>query len=297
MSPISNETSPDERLRWLAEQLNSKRQPVIVDIGANRIETPTYDRLKNLGLCEVVGFEPQTDPLNALMATHGANERYLPHALGNGEEITFREYRESGLSSAFQIDHASLAYLGRSRRAVKLVQETPMATQRLDDLADISHVDVLKIDVQGSEAAIIANGTNKLANAIAVIVEIRFFPLYNDEPLFDAVAGQILELGLAFHKFLFVKSTSIANSQAARMRTRRLKNQAIDGDAVFIADLRQPDRVDDARLKHLALIADAVLSSVDLCVHCIDLLAARGAVPPETAARYVDRLPREFRRD
>ena len=57
-----------------------------------------------------------------------------------------------------------------------------MKTRRLDDIDEIDALDLIKIDTQGAEAIIMSNGAKKLANVVAAITEIRFFPMYEDEP-------------------------------------------------------------------------------------------------------------------
>ncbi|MEM7489227.1 MAG: hypothetical protein AAF390_08905, partial [Pseudomonadota bacterium] len=101
---------------------------------------------------------------------------------------------------------------------------------------------------------------------------------------------------LRFHKFLFVKNQMIAHSRRDRVRPRAMASQALDGDAVFVRDLRAPEAVSDARLKALALLADAVFASHDLVLHVLDLLAARGAVAADLIDRYLAALPDGLRK-
>ena len=82
---------------------------------------------------------------------------------------------------------------------------------------------------------------------------------------------------LMMHKFLHLKGLSLRGGLNTGLHKRRHRNQLIDGDAAFIRDLTDPEDVPDETLKHLAILADAVLESFDLAVRCLDLLIARGA--------------------
>ena len=210
--------------------------------------------------------------------------------------MTLNIYQEGGLTSVHELDRESIGFLGRSKRAARLRKQVPIVTRRLDDIEGITNIDLLKIDVQGAEAMIFDAGKDKLKDAVAVVTELRFYPLYRDEMLQDAQISRLAKFGLMFHKMLFVKSKMIANSQADRLRQRVLRTQAIDGDAVFIKDLRNPDAVSDQQLGHLALLADAVFGSYDLSLRCIDMLAGRGKVATILAAQYVEYLPTEVTR-
>jgi hypothetical protein len=75
-----------------------------------------------------------------------------------------------------------------------------------------------------------------------------------------------------------------------------MQSQLVDGDAVYIRSLEAPEGWSDDQLGHLALAADSVFGSPDLTLMCLDLLAARGAVPRGAPRRYADRLPDAWRR-
>lgn len=287
-----------DELRWqyLADHLGLERQTDVVDIGANPLDDPPYKKLLDARLCRVHGFEPQPEAFAELQKVKTPLETYYECAVGDGKEHTLNIYNQSGLSSVFDLDMESIEFLGRSKRAGKLREQVPLTTMRLDDIKGIKNIDLLKIDVQGAEAMIFDSGKSKLKTAVAVVTELRFYPLYYKELLLDAQISRLAKFGLMFHKFLFVKSKMISNSQSDRLRPRMLHTQAIDGDAVFIKDLRKPDEVSNTQLRHLALLADAVFGSFDLTLHCIDLLAARRKVSGSLAANYVDYLPAEVKR-
>ena len=285
--------------RWelLSQCVPSKRSTHVVDIGANPLEVPSYQSLLDAKLCTVFGFEPQEDAYKELQDSKSANEVYFPTALGSGRKETLNVYASSGLSSLYKLDARTTELLGRSQRGATLVEAVEMKTRRLDDIDEIDALDLIKIDTQGAEAIIMSNGAKKLANVVAAITEIRFFPMYEDEPPFDDQIKLLRGFGLYFHKILFTKSAMVQSSRGGQLKKRRLRTQLLDGDGVFIKDLRDPDAISDEQLSHLAIIADAMLQSYDVTLRCLDILAARRLVIEKEIDAYLDLLPSAVKRD
>lgn len=288
---------PTNRHRWhcLMNAFGVEANPIVVDIGSNPLDTAPYAALLEEGLCHVCGFEPQIDAFEELQTEAGPNEKYLPWAIADGRPHKLRIYRQSGLTSLFELDPGSVTFLGRASGPATLIEEKPMETHRLDDLDDIHRIDLLKVDVQGAEAMIIKNGRSKLSEAMAVITELRFFPLYREEPGLHAQIAGLEGLGFRFHKMLFTKTQMIRNSQRTRLKRRQVASQALDGDVVFVRDLRDPSSVSSVQLKRLALLADSVFESYDLALHCLDILVERGDISPDWPAGYVSLLPETAR--
>jgi hypothetical protein len=76
----------------------------------------------------------------------------------------------------------------------------------------------------------------------------------------------------------------------------RMRDQMIDGDAVYLRNLDRLPDCDAEALKHLCIMASAVFESHALVLHVLDLLVARGAVDAGLPAAYVDALPASLRR-
>lgn len=289
-------TLNEERWQYLKNRLPLGRPTNVLDIGANPLEEPAYKPLMAAGHARVHGFEPQPEAFAALEAEKGPMEVYYPHAVGDGRPVEFHIYAQSGLSSTLTLDEGSLKFLGRSRRAAQLKSAMTVDTKRLDEIKALPQADLLKIDVQGAEAQIMEHGPETLKNVMAVITELRFYPLYSEEGRTDRQLKTLGDMGLIFHKHLFVKSKMIENSRGHRLRKRLLRTQAIDGDAVFVRDLREPEGVASEQIAHLAMLADAVFQSYDLAVHCMDILVVRGELEDSVIDGYVDRMPPSFTR-
>src|SRR5262249_34612530 len=69
----------------LFDLLRPQRLTAVVDIGASPIDgEPPYKPMLDAGLCTLTGFEPQPEALAELNRRKGANETYLPYAVGDG---------------------------------------------------------------------------------------------------------------------------------------------------------------------------------------------------------------------
>lgn len=297
MSDASSSRRFNDPTSLLLARLDTKRLTRIVDVGANPLSPPPYDQLLKQGGCEVWGFEPHPEAFAELQKTKTARETYFPYAIGDGSDEILHIYRESGLTSIFKPYQGALRFLGRSKRNIELIEEVPLQTKRLDDLEDVTDFDVLKIDVQGAELKVFQGAREKLAQAVVVIPEIRFYQLYEDEPMLGGVDIELRRQGFQLHKFMFEKQKVIPNSQIDQLKRTEHRNQVIDGDGVYVRDLGQVDLYSDDQLKHLAIAATAVFESYDLALFCLDELVKRGAVAASLPADYVAVLPKAGRKE
>ncbi len=277
------------RVKALVALLQPERRTRVIEVGANPVNSNPYGGLLLLGLCEVWGFEPEERAFARLTAKPG--ETYLPYAVGDGSTGTFYVCRVPSLSSLLPPDPRTTGFFARLA-APTLVEATfPVKTVRIDDLDEVPEFDLLKIDVQGGELQVFDGAREKLRQVAAVITEVAFVPLYVGQPLLDAQMAALREAGLDFHKFLFTKGFSLRGGLNGELDKRRHDNQLLDGDAVFIRSLRFAEDIGSEKLKHLAILADAVFESFDVALRCLDHLVARGQVDAGRALTYAQALP------
>lgn len=283
------------RSAWLRETLQAERLTHVVDVGANPIEEVPYAPLLKAGGCRLTGFEPQTEAFEKLQNIKGPNETYFPFAVGDGETQMLNLMQNGAMTSFFAGKTASTQYLQRFGRPLRIRDTVELETVALDQADAVASFDLLKIDIQGGEVIVFEGAAQKLQSAVAVIPEVRFYQLYDGEPMFSGVDADLRARGFALHKFLFSKALMLPTSQVKGMRPRAHRNQLIDGDAVYIRDLAEPDTYSDEDLKHLAILADGVWYSFDLVVRALDMLVGRGAVTADAPAAYVQHLPQAMR--
>ena len=274
----------------LAEILAPARPTAIVDVGANPIDgDPPYKAMLAAGLCEVTGFEPQTDALARLEKAKGPRERYLPYALGDGSARTLHVCELEGMTSLLVPDPARLALFNLFPIWGSVKQQIPVTTRKLDDIAQITQLDFLKMDVQGAEREVLAHGRTKLADTVVIQTEVSFVPLYQGQPVFGEIDLALRELGFLPHCVTGTKIWPIAPMVVGDTPNRGIR-QLLETDMVYVRDFSRPGNMSAEQWKHLALIAHHCYGSYDLALKAILTLIEMGAVPDGANKRYLASL-------
>jgi len=258
----------------------------VVDIGANPIDgDPPYRLLLDAGLCRVTGFEPQPAALEQLRTQAGPTERYLPYAVGDGEEHTLHLCATSGFASLLEPDDRQLELLIDFSRLAKVTGTEQVETRRLDDIDEIERIDYLKIDIQGGELAVLRAGRRKLTETVAIQTEVGFHRLYRDQPTFANVDLELREQGFVPHQFVTTRTWPVAPvvwadplQQAAR--------QLVEADVLYVRDPVRMDLLDNGQLARLALVSDVVYGSFGLALRCVLELVTRGSLGANAELDY-----------
>jgi FkbM family methyltransferase len=267
-----------------------QRPTDVVDVGANPIDSePPYTPMLAAGLCRVTGFEPQHGPLLELQRNEGPRERYLPYVVGDGDAGTLNICRGSGMTSLLEPDPAALDVFEYLKLPAQVIERVPVQARRLDDIAEIQHLDFLKVDVQGGELAVFRGGKAKLAEAVAIQTEISFVSLYQHQPTLGDIDSELRSQGFLPHCYAAIKLWPISPC----VDPRQPVNQLLEADIVYVRDFTQTDSMSDEQLKHLALISHYCYRSFDLALRCAALLEHRQAVEAGTQQRYLDILASE----
>lgn len=258
----------------------------VMDIGASPINEPPYLDLKNIGLVDVIGFEPNPNEHEKLKRTNG--DFYYKSAVGDGKSYDLKITKSPGFTSIYEIDLEKIEYLNRWHDEVKIEKSVLVDTVRLSDLPDMPNIDLLKMDIQGAEGLALEYGQNVLKTAVCVIVEVSLLNLYKSPASrFSSIHDTLLNSGFIFHKFSFLKS------HVLRPLSKRYENinfhpsQVIDGDAIYIKDLSRTESLDLLALGRLALISDGVIKSPDLALRCLELISANSVSLSLVGDEYV----------
>ena len=274
----------------LRDLLQPQRLTEVVDIGANPIDgDPPYKPMLDASLCRVTGFEPQAEALAELLREQGPNERYLSYAVGDGGVHGLRICRASGMSSLLEPNPVMLGLFGVLSAMGEVMRQVEVQTRRLDDIDEIASLDFLKIDVQGSELAVLRNGAKKLGSAVAIQTEVSFITLYERQPAMGEIDVELRGQGFVPHCFADVKTWPIAPCVINRDPTRAL-NQLLEADIVYVRDFSRSERMSDEQLKHLALIAHHCYKSFDLALRCVMVLEQRGVLGAGAQQQYLTSL-------
>ncbi len=271
----------------LTELLRPERLTAVVDIGANPIDTdPPYKRMLVNRLCTLVGFEPQAEGLAKLNAVKSDLETYLPYAVGDGGKGILKICHAPGMTSLLTPEPRVLDCFPGFTQFGQVVSELPIETRTLDSISEITHLDFLKIDVQGGELAVFRNGSARLSNAIAIQSEISFVTLYKNEPVFGEIDLALRAFGFIPHMFDKINKRMILPLHFGDNLFGSM-NQLLEADIVYVRDFTQPDKMSPEQLKHLALVAHHCYGSFDLAARSIHFLAARGVVAADGMGQYL----------
>jgi FkbM family methyltransferase len=274
----------------LTEILAPARPTAIVDAGANPIDgDPPYKAMLAADLCEVTGFEPQADALARLEQKKGPHERYLPYVLGDGGDGVLNVCELEGMTSLLVPDPAHLALFNLFPIWGTVKHQIPVTTRKLDDVAEVAHLDFLKMDVQGAERAVLAHGRAKLADTVVIQTEVSFVPLYQGQPVFGEIDLALRELGFLPHCVTGTKIWPISPMVVGDQPNRGIR-QLLETDMVYVKDFSRPQNMSAEQWKHLALVAHHCYGSYDLALKAIVTLIEMGAVPDGSNKRYLASL-------
>jgi FkbM family methyltransferase len=278
---------PADRLFQL---LRPERLTSVVGIGANPVDgNPPYKALLDRRLCTVAGFEPQSTALDALRRKAGPRETYLPYAIGDGTTRTLHVCTSSGMTSFLKPDDRALSLFPLFPDLGRVVSTHPTPTRPLDSVEEIGAMDLLHVDVQGSELDVFRSGREKLSSAVAVQTEVSFVPLYEGQPTIGVLDSELRSQGFIPHAFVGLKRWILA-PMVIRDNPREAMNQLLEGDMVYVRDLRNPEAMTAEQLKHLALIAHHCYRSFDLALFCLKILDQRECLTARLPDDYFDIL-------
>jgi FkbM family methyltransferase len=259
----------------------------ILDIGAALNELPLYQRLVDAGRARIIGFEPNAAECERLNRNYGPPHRFHPYFVGDGRAATFHETNWTLTGSLFEPNSPLLEKFQNLAELMRPVARHAVATTRLDDVPDLGDVDFIKLDVQGSELAILQNGPGVLGRAVMVQTEVEFVEMYRDQPLFADVDTFLRAQGFQFHVFESIagrafKPIVVNNDVNARA------NQELWADAIYVRDWMRLDALDAAKLRNYAVLAHDLLNSFDLAHLVLSTLDRKTG--SQLAPAYLQRL-------
>jgi FkbM family methyltransferase len=275
---------PDELFALLAPT----RPTAVVDVGASDFgEVPPYRPLLDRGIATLVGFEPQPDLLAPLQARRNGAETYLPYALGDGQRHTLHVCAFAAMSSFLKPDARQLHQFIPMGEWGRVVQQIPMSTRRLDDVAEIAAMDFLKIDVQGFELTVFRHGRKRLGQAVAVQAELPFVTIYEQQPALGEIDLELRALGFIPHAIAGQFIRMIAPLVGPQDSWRGI-NQLHEADFIYVRDFARAEAMTDEQLKHMALLAHHCFRSYDLAYRALFVLVERRTLEPGVLARYLE---------
>lgn len=270
------------------EELSPGRLTEVVAIGVSSAgREPGYQPLSAAGRCRVTAFEPDPAELRKLREAHNLGHRYLPYAIGDGRRRTLNigPWRYS-LDEPRQPESARVEFFHSAEPLSEISRSLTVQTRRLDDVAEIDHIDLCQLNVQGGELGLLQAAAGKLAEAVVVQIEWPFISLYRDQATLGEIDVELRRQGFMPFRPLDIRPWPLTG-YGLRGGANPLRNplQIMAADVVYVRDLTCPELLSDEQLKQMALIARECYGSIDLALYCAQLLKDRSA-SPDTARRY-----------
>ena len=240
----------------------------IVDIGAMDVldDKDPFVPLQNKN---TVSFEPNKVECDKLR-DRGINA--LPYYIGDGDKHVFYEGAHPMTSSFYEPNMTFLDLFSDLSVFHEVVSRSMQQTVRLDDIAEIEDVDLLKIDAQGSEVNIINNGHETLKHTMVVHTEVCFVPLYKKMPLFGDVDKALRDAGFMFLRFFGHDLCGRCYKPARHIKDRfKPVSQIMWADAVYIKDVLGLDGLRVDKLLKFAIIMNDVYHAFDLVYHILEI--------------------------
>lgn len=186
---VSCGSSDQRNLEWsrvftpkrFFEPLFGTDEPLILDVGAHRGETIRFFKA-HFPNCQVIAFEPDPDNLIACQALTSEFDRVEVHSLAIGEEnatVTFWRQDVSHLGGLLPISPGSRDSLGYAKRAPNTpIDVSVVCLNSFCRQHRLSYINLLKIDTQGTEVAVLSGAKDVLHGVACVMVEVSLFDFY-----------------------------------------------------------------------------------------------------------------------
>jgi len=176
-----------------------------VDIGSRAgIPTrwmPLEEKLK------IIGFEPdlvECNRLNEEYSNYKYDSIFYPTALlESNRRAHIFNCNNPGVDSFYEPNSKLWARYAEGE-IHKVKKKTEILATTLDDVFkknNHTQADFIKIDVQGSELAVIQGARKSLSNCFGVEVEVEFTSLYNNQSLFSDIDSELKDNGFTFFEF------------------------------------------------------------------------------------------------
>jgi FkbM family methyltransferase len=172
---------------------------VIFDVGAHVGETAREYRTL-FPLADIYSFEPFPRSFAVLQRSMSGDPRFHPQRialLDTAGEYEMRCNRSDDTNSVLSTAPQGQLYWGD---IVDTIETVPIAAMTLDNFCEtngIQHIDILKLDTQGTEMRVLRGALSTLSQrrVAAVYSEVLVAPTYTDQCTFDEMMRFLREAG------------------------------------------------------------------------------------------------------
>lgn len=227
----------------LFENLYQSHPLTLVDVGASGGIPPHWQPHRRH--LRVIGFEPDVRAFDMLSRQQDRMTRCLNIGLYNRSgAVPLYLTRKQQNSSCFLPNRTLLDRFHNPSR-FDVLNEATIECRTLDDVLaeeDLTDVDFIKLDTQGSELEILKGATSTLADAVVGLeIEVSFAEIYIGQPLFANVDLFIRQYG-----FNLIDLRMISWKRSVGASVGNSKGQLMHADALYF---RRPKVLKDAFAK------------------------------------------------
>lgn len=176
-------------------ELRASERLIVVDVGANfGAFSSAVRRLRPLAKLHL--FEPQPECLPTLreLAAEGPGGQTYPIALGaRAGETLFQQTENPNMASVLIPDEYVCDQYARGDMTVRQTRRVRLST--LDEELGSEAIDIMKIDVQGSELAVLEGAARTLLRTRALLIEVNYVSHYMGGATFDQVFDAVRSYG------------------------------------------------------------------------------------------------------
>jgi FkbM family methyltransferase len=182
---------------YLCKYIQKGRVLTVIDVGAHK---GTF--IEELNKCFVVNKAILVEPIphlcNLLKKKFDAKKyTILQNVLTgkNGEEVEFNVNEFEETSSILQFDPGMRELSNINTKLSRIQKITTRTLDSIQEETGISPIDILKIDVQGSEIEVLLGAEKTLAITEYIWIELSFKPLYIKSAVFSDVHNYLTKKG------------------------------------------------------------------------------------------------------
>lgn len=251
---------------------------MMIEIGARPVTGPAepfHALLKAFPGSRNIAFEVDEELCQTLNRNAASGMEFYPKALGKAvESKIFYATEHPMCASLYEPDERwpdLFHYLDVMRtKHTGTLDVTTLAAFAKDK--GINAIDFVKLDVQGAELEVLQGAEETLDSVVCIVCEVEFVHLYKNQPLFGDVDAFLRSRGFLLHKFQGAGGRAM--KPIVFNNDPNHPSQLMWSDAVFVRDLRKPERMTDEQLLKLAVYME-MYGSVDVCHYLMAQLDSR----------------------
>ena len=234
--------------KHLLSKLLNDSDIYLFDVGAKG-GTKELNILRSFTSC--FGFEPNPEEAKQLIRQNTNFKHYecFPYALGSEDSNKFLNISKNPSYSSFldvnweviDIHHRYMPIYEDIKNMLDYQSKIRVPVRKLDSLT-FGHIDLLKIDTQGTELGILNGASNKLINHEISFIkcEVSFIKVYNNCALFSDIDSYIRSFGFHFIDCIYlpevVSIKPLIKNKHNKGYKDRIKYSTV-GNALYVLDL------------------------------------------------------------